>query len=145
MSEDREMLGARVPSELKQLVDADPRTNQEIVEAALWREFGGKRKGAIERRIDELRERKSVIQSEVDARQEELDELGELIESLRQDLESAEEDKREKVRNAAETMNWLPPGELTQAITENWASNTGLAPSEFKDLYKEVWSDAEGD
>jgi len=71
-TEDRERLVAEIPEELKRLADADERTNQEIVEAALWREFGGERKAALDRRIEEIENRLGMVKRERNERNREI-------------------------------------------------------------------------
>jgi hypothetical protein len=138
---DRDMLSARVPSELKDLVDADPRTNQEIIEAALWREFGGRREGAIERQIKEMKQRRAQVVSEREAREEELADIDQTIAELQEKLELAKVSRKTRVREAVETMDWLHPDELTDPIIENWSDKTDIPRSEFEDVYREVWND----
>jgi len=84
MSESDERLVAEIPAELKQLVDADKRTNKEIVESALWREFGGKRQSVIEVQIEQKR-------SQIDALQSEREELTDEAERLKSEVTALEE------------------------------------------------------
>lgn len=86
---DEVMLSGRVPEELKRLVDADPRPNQEVMRAALWREFGGERVGALERQMREKENRMDMLTNEIQER-------GSELQKLRQDLEALES-KREQV------------------------------------------------
>jgi septal ring factor EnvC (AmiA/AmiB activator) len=87
---DEVLLGVRVPGELKQLLDADDRTNKEIVQAALWREFGNTEKTTLERKIDELESRIRITENERNERDRELDTLREKREAMQQRLESLE-------------------------------------------------------
>jgi len=80
------MLSGRVPKELKELVDADRRDNQEVLRAALWREFGGERRADIERRIEEKERRVSMIRSEKNERQRELEREQSELEALQTKL-----------------------------------------------------------
>jgi septal ring factor EnvC (AmiA/AmiB activator) len=91
--DDRCMLSARVPEELKELVDVDPRTNQEIVEAALWREFGGEKKGSLERRIEEKKRRESIIESEKNERDRELQEVRKERKALEEKLDKTQAER----------------------------------------------------
>lgn len=62
---DRVMLGVRIDPTLKQMIDADPRTNEEVASAALWDEFGGRRKAAVEKRIEHKDRRIAQIKDEI--------------------------------------------------------------------------------
>lgn len=90
---DRERLVAEIPSDLKELVDADQRTIREVVEAALWREFGGRRKSSLERRIEEKERRISIIESERNERERELEEQRDELAALKRELETVEDEQ----------------------------------------------------
>lgn len=81
--EDVVMLSARVSPELKRFVDADERDNQDIIRAALWREFGGEKKAALDRRIEEIEQRVSVVKREKNERQRELEGLQDDLQALK--------------------------------------------------------------
>lgn len=89
--------------ELHDLLNADGRTNSEVVEAALWREFGGERKGPLERRIEEQRRRISMIESEKNERERELDEHRETLRALevKYDEMATAEERRDRQREDA--------------------------------------------
>lgn len=103
MSE-REMLSGRVPAELCDLVRADPRDNQEVIETALWREFGGQRKGAIDRRIEEKKRRISTIESEKNERERELEDEQHALEALQERREAMEDAAERDLRNTIESI-----------------------------------------
>lgn len=92
------MLAVRVPSELKDMVDVDKRTNQDVVEAALWREFGGEKKSALETRAREKRNRIEQIQQEKEKREEELEDHQKELRAIESKIESVEvkQDAKEK-------------------------------------------------
>lgn len=89
---EKERIVAEVPGELKALVDADQRAIREVVEAALWREYGGRRKSALERRIEEKERRISMIESERNERERELKEQRDELETLRRELQTVEDE-----------------------------------------------------
>lgn len=101
-----ERLVAEIPAELKDLVDADRRTNKEVVKAALWREFGGERKSSLERRIEEKKHRISMIESERNERNRELEDERTELDALEQKLGAVEEqaDEYEAVLRDIETL-----------------------------------------
>ena len=101
------MLSARVSPELKRFVDADERDNQEVIRAALWQEFGGEKKAALDRRIEEVETRISVIKREKNERERELEELSSDLESLKAKMEttqSKEESRREFIDSRLEAL-----------------------------------------
>ena len=100
MVDDTERLVAEIPRELKLLVDADRRTNKEVVEAALWTELGSQKQAAIDRRIEEKRRQKSNLESERNERQREIEELEEELAGLKE-LQEQTLSKKEQRRNAA--------------------------------------------
>jgi beta-phosphoglucomutase-like phosphatase (HAD superfamily) len=133
-----ERLVAEIPTELKELVDADRRTNKEVVEAALWREFGGERKGALERRIEEKRRRISMLESERNERDREIDEEKQELAALEQKYEAVESEKDD---TWTEAMNALRFTELSSAgvvcdspteTVERFADALDMDPEAFR-------------
>ena len=130
MSEDVEMLSARVPAELKRLVDADERTNQQVVEAALWREFGGERKASIERRIEEKENRINMIEREKNERERELERETTELEALkvkRDKIEGKEEEQHSAALRRCEQI----PADPTHPFIKEQAENVDMTPEEF--------------
>lgn len=106
-SDDWIMLSARVPPELKRFVDADERDNQDVIRSALWREFGGEKKAALDRRIEEIENRISIVEREKNERDREVEDLKSDLESLlakRDTVESKEESKMEFIDSRLETL-----------------------------------------
>lgn len=133
--EDRVMLSGRVPNELKQLVDADERTNQEVLEAALWREFGGQRKGAVERRIEEQKRKISLIESERNERDRELEEERQTLEALKEKhtaIEQREESQKELMQDVIDKCTGIPNDPTNPAIKKQ-AGRVGMTPEELID------------
>lgn len=75
MSDETTQAKFYISPELHRLVNADPRKNSDVAEAALWNEFGGERKGALEQRIEEIENREEMIEEEIQNRKNELEEL----------------------------------------------------------------------
>jgi len=136
---DRTMLSSRVPNDLKALVDADPRANQEVVETALLREFGGERQGAIERRIEEKERRLSTIESEKNEREREMAELENKLEALREKKEGMVSQEQKVVNEAVETLSIHPDEGHSHAAAEHWADKAGMDKREFWDRYSTQW------
>jgi len=131
MSEER--LVAEIPQELKDLVDADSRNNKEIVISALWGEFGGERVGALERRIEEKKNRISIIESERNERGRELDELKEQLEKLKRSKDQLEETTPD-IEEVAGELEGVPL-EVGNPAIKNWAGKLNMTQ---KDLIAEL-------
>ena len=123
-------LVAEIPEELKALVDSDQRTNREVVEAALWREFGGERMGALERRIEEKERRISMVQSERNERERELQEMQDELQALRAKRESAERQEKAQLEEAREALETVPK-EADNPAVKNWANKLNMTPQEL--------------
>jgi len=136
MSENTEMLSSRVPQELKDLVDADPRNNQEVVRAALWREFGGERLGDLERRIKEKEQRISIIEEERQKRESEIDDLQRERSALREKYEEKQAEKEDSLEDAREALENVPLAVDNPAV-ENWADKLDLSPEDLLDKLEE--------
>jgi len=134
VSEQTERLVAELPPELKRLVDADSRTNKEVVEAALWREFGGERLGSLERRIEEKQDRINMIQREKNERERELEQEQEELEALR--LKHEQLEKEETVGRKQKEELWA---EAESAIQIERMG--GLRVIVSPDSHVETWAD----
>jgi len=130
MSDETEMLSARVPEELKRLVDADERTNQEVVRAALWREFGGERKASIDRRIEEKENRINMIEREKNERERELEQEQTELEALkakREKIEGQESEERKAVIRKCE----MVPADPENGYIQDWSEDIDMTPEEL--------------
>lgn len=135
MTEDCVMLSGRVPEELKRLVDADERDNQDVLRAALWREFGGERLAPIERRIEEKKDRIGMIERERNERNRELGEKKEELKSLRrkkEEMENAKEQQQEQLQDVVERLADAPRDPENPAIKHN-ANKLNMTPEELID------------
>ena len=138
MSEsDEERLVAEIPSELKRLVDADERNNKEVVQAALWREFGGERVSALERRIEQKEKRVALIKDEKAGIEAELKEEQQELEALRAKKEEKETARADKLSEAREVLADVPKEPDNPAI-QHWADELNMDPT---DLIDEVTDD----
>jgi len=147
VSDDEDRLVAEIPSELKELVDADQRSNKEIVIAALWREFGGERMGVLDRRIEEKKRRISIIESEKNERKRELETENEELDALlkkKDEMKTQTERKQEEVlEEAAEKLppsTWLRSAPKESQIPDvdsdaiqDFAKRAEMDPQEFRD------------
>lgn len=161
MTDEKTMLGARVPEDLKRFVDTDPRNNQEVVEAALWNEFGGRRRGALERRlehkeqriaqtqreIEELEQELQILQQERDALQEKLDVVDEATDAYLNDLDAVLDgledgglarvfDEHGRVQELADDHDRTPTALMDDLKERAVDQNRELTIAQFKDGYK---------
>jgi predicted nuclease with TOPRIM domain len=124
---EKELLGARIDDTLKRLVDADSRTNQEVVARALWNEYGGERKGAIETRIEHKENRIKQVKSEIHDLQDELEEIQSEKAALEDQLEDIG-DRKEAYKDALdEVLDSAESGERSARIV----------PATLNDIAKE--------
>lgn len=98
MSSDKTMFSGRIPDELKSLVDADNRPNQEILRVALWREFGGQRQSELQTRLkhkraqlEELEAERKTLEKSESGLQKEISALQSKIQEYEDDQEGYED------------------------------------------------------
>lgn len=128
----------RLDPELKQLVDADNRTNKEVTHAALWREFGGQRRSALEIRIEHKEREEDMIKQQIDDLQNELAEVCAEKEAL-QDKLSEMSTEEEAYENALDDLlDDVESGNLRR-LTPVLCEDVGETHSKTP---KDVWEDA---
>jgi len=153
MTDEMVMLSGRVPAELKERVDHDPRTNQEVLKDALKHEFATEEEAAVLQRLDELEREMSELESQKNARERQIAEKAEEKERLEKSLEriekeeNAEEERKRELWERAVT-NIRPP-QLSSVDTETWQPETSdeavqhfaaeleISPEEFVEHYPE--------
>lgn len=123
--EEMVMLSGRVPEELKRLVDADKRDNQDVLQAALWREYGGEREGALKRRLEEKRRRRTIVKEERESRDNELDEIDRDIEALEAKLEQSEGKSQAKKEELYRKVRMVPKEE-SHPVVQNAATELDM-------------------
>lgn len=133
------MLSARVSPELKRFVDADERDNQDVIRAALWREFGGEKKAALDRRIEEIEQRISMVKREKNERSRELEELKEDKNALMVKQETVKSPSEEVIEWCLKNWSYLPedvgPGVETQA------QKADMSPEELLNEVRDRWGE----
>lgn len=143
-------LKVRVPAELKQLVDADTRTNKDVVQSALWDHFGGRKKSALEtkkqHKLDELRAIKASIESEEDDRDRVLQEIN-AIDSQLEKVNDHEEGyvnacddlldqlEAEEIRRLVPTLCEDVADTYTKQASEVWTDCVDRAAEQERPLY----------
>jgi len=133
-----ERIVAEIPAELKELVDTDKRTNKEIVEAALWREFGGQRKSALQRRIDEKERRISILESERNEREREIEEERQELEALQSKLETTEQEESGQLQSVLQRAEYIPADPEHPFVQDN-ADELGIEPTDLADAIAEKY------
>jgi len=104
-----------LPPDVKAMLDADSRSNSDVVEAALITEFGGERETALERRVEEKQRRKSNLESEMNERRREIETVEEEIRGLKERLETQQEQRSMFIAEAAEK---LEPAEWYSSLSK---------------------------
>jgi len=140
-NDDTERLVAEIDADLKARAKADPRTITEIVEASLRREFSTEETAAVERRIDEKKQRINMLERERNERNREIATEKDELSRLEAQLESFEESNDNKeLEKAKEMLSRVPDEKLdaTNAAVRNWAEKVNMTPS---DLLEEVNND----
>jgi len=87
------MLSSRQPPEIKRAVEADPRSNQEVIEDALRRHLGTDKTAILEMRLDHRQCEREMLareRDELNQRIQQLDEEIEYIERQISDLKSTQ-------------------------------------------------------
>lgn len=129
-SDDTVLLAGRIPTWIKEMVDADPRDNQEILRVALQKEMGGRRQSELEVRLEQLDRRLSVVDQEQDELMEEREGLEQQRARIKSRIEESSDAEEQKLANARDVLEDVPHDPTNPAI-ENWASDLGMTPDEL--------------
>lgn len=128
-----------LPQEQYEMLSRRQESNSEIVESALWAEFGGRKKEALERRIEELDNRITSTLTEKNEREREIEKYKDEKETLLNKLEEIEEQETELMQDVRKKLENVPlepdnPGVQAQA------KRVEMEPEE---LIKEVKGDVD--
>jgi len=96
-----------LPEELKDLVDADSRSNSEAVEAALWREYGGEKKTAIDRQVEQQQQKVSIVRNQRNEFDRELEEEKQKLRALEAKQERFQDAKQRAGEAVEEFVEWM--------------------------------------
>ncbi len=140
VSEDETQFRVNLDTDLKRLVDADARTNKEVTHAALWREFGGERKAAIDMRIEHMERREQMVLSEMEDLEEELAQIRSekhALENKREEMMTEDEAYQQDLNQLLERLEADELTRLTPQLTDvkEVADGTEHSP-------EDVWKDA---
>lgn len=122
-----------LPEELHDLLNAEKRSNSEIVESALWTEFGGHRKSALEKRVEEKEKRMETIQEEIENREEELEEQARELEAFKSKLEDKHSERKKREETLREARDVIREDKRTEdnPAVRTWADKAEMPVSEF--------------
>lgn len=123
-------LVAEIDGGLKELVKSDPRTIKEIVESSLEREFQTAENAAIQRRIDEQRQRITTLEREINDRESELARARDELKRLESVLEKSANQKETKLSKAREKLSKTPKDTDNPAI-QHWADELNMTPEDL--------------
>ena len=129
---DVERLVAEIDKRLKDRAKADPRSIKDIVEDALKREFSTGATAAIERRIDERKQRIQTLDREINERQRERAEEKDELTRLQKQLENHTGVSEAEIEDARKALDGTPREPTNPAIQKK-ANNLGLTPQELLD------------
>jgi len=127
---DKKQKKVYLPEELADMLDAHPRSNSDLTESALASYLNSGELEDIERRLDELDRRESVVESERNERNRELERIGEKRRSLekrREKLREKKESKREDIRQVVEQLSDAPRDPENPAV-KTQARKIGVEP-----------------
>jgi len=137
-----------VPQELHDIVNADHRSNSEVVKAALWSEYGGRGQAALQQQLEELERRRELVLEERQSRDDELAELDAEMERIEAKIEEAETHDEQIWREAvtgginepevqlkSSRGPWEPSPD--RGDVHHYADRLDISPEEFCDKYLE--------
>jgi len=132
------MFSGRVPEWMKEMVDADPRANQEVLRVALRKELGGRRKSELQVKLEQVDRRIALVEEE----EEELaDEKAELkqerarIESQIEKGDTLQEKRLDEVRQTLDEAN--TPLDPTNPAVKKQAEKVDMTPAELVEKLKD--------
>lgn len=118
MSGQEVQLKVRVPDDLKDLVDADSRNNKEVVKAALWSEFGGRKKSALEAKKQHKLEQLQAIEKEIQAEREDKQRVRSEVEALESKIERMDEEQVSAIEFVDKCLDELENGDTGHLVPD---------------------------
>lgn len=136
------MFSGRVPSWMKEMVDADPRANQEVLRVALRKELGGRRKSELQVRLEQVDRRIDLVEEEEEELADEKAELKQNRARIQDQIEKGDDLQKQRLDDARDALVNNPGVSLepSNPAVENWADKLGLTPVE---LVEELQGDNE--
>jgi len=94
-----------LPEELHDLLNADSRSNSEAVEAALWAEYGGQKKAAIEVRLENKRNQLKAAKDTLESERQNVTELENEVSKLQSMVETVEDKDEARIGDIDEILD----------------------------------------
>jgi len=135
--EDDVMFSGRVPAWMKDMVDADPRANQEVLRVALRKELGGRRKSELQVKLEQVDRRIALVEEEEEELAEEKAELKQERARIESQIEKGDTLQEKRLEEARESLVGNVKLEPTNAAVKNWADKLGIPPVELVDKLQE--------
>ena len=130
---DKKQKKVYLPEEVADLLDAHPRSNSDLAESALQSYLSSGELEDVERRLDELDRRESVVESERNERNRELERIAEQRRSLekrRERLKNKRQSDRKDLNKAIEQLADAPRDPDNPAV-ESQARKLGIKPEDL--------------
>ena len=134
-----ETIAARIPPELKRIVDAHPNTNKDIITKALWREFGGEDKSVVKHEIQEKKDEIAMLEQQIKDREERIQEKRQKLKALNAKLGEIKEEETEEEIHREELIQSLKSSEAREnnANVIKVSRELEMEPSEVVDIMVE--------
>ena len=126
-----------LPKSIAELLDAHPRTNSDVATSALKAYLRSGELEEVDRRLDELQRRESVVKDERNERERELERISDERESLKKRRERIEEVQQSEQKQLERTIEELVESNVArdpdnEAIKTS-AKKLDMAPEELLD------------
>lgn len=130
---DKSQVKVYLPEELHNLLNADSRSNSEAVEAALWAEYGGQKKAAIEVRLDNKRTELEAAKGTLEDEQKNVAELRQEVAKLEQMVDTVEDQEAQRIEDIDELLDemretgrhvWEDSGPVQRIATDHYQGDT---------------------
>lgn len=137
-----------IDEDLWELLDADSRTKKDIVEAALWSEFGGRKKSALEAKKQHKLEQLQAIEKEIESEKEDKQRVRSEIEALESKIQRMDEQQVSAIDFVDQLLDKLEDGDIRHLVPDVITSQDGYqrldeGADELHDLAKERAVDQE--
>ena len=123
-----------IDDDLWELLDADHRSKKQIVQAALWEHFGGRKKSALEAKLEHKRDQLTAIQNEIEAEMEDRDRVEREINAIQNRIEELDDASEAYGSDLDEVLDATESGEremrIIPATLEDIATRHGKDPDQ---------------
>lgn len=119
MSRKEVQTNVRLPEDTKHRLDADPRSNKEIIKKALQNELGAETKNDLRRRIKHKKDRLNKIEDERREVEQVEEELTRELERLENRLESTVSQEEKFHEDISDLLNQVENGEINHLVADH--------------------------